>query len=85
MVRPAAKVLGFEPGAQARIVDLRMALPEVRGEPALDLQVVQLQLNNRGSLGEIATNVGGTDMQSDDTAALGLCSDDHIYLLFSVG
>src|SRR6185437_11791966 len=42
----AVEVLLREPGAEARIANLRRAVPEVRCEPALDLQMVELELDD---------------------------------------
>ncbi len=35
-------VFGFKPCTQARIVDFRLALPEIWRQPALDPEVIQL-------------------------------------------
>jgi len=79
------KVLGFKPGAETRIVDIRLVVPEAGVEPALNLQMIELQLDNRDSLGKIAPNVGYTHMQPREAAPLASRFDHHTYLLFNVG
>jgi hypothetical protein len=78
------EILGFQPGAEPGIVNLRLVLPKVRLQPALNLEMIQVQLDDRNVLGKITPDIGSTDVQSRDTTALALCFDHHICLLFNV-
>jgi hypothetical protein len=71
---------GFQPSAEARIEDLRLALPKTRLQPTLYLKMIQLQLNAGDLLGKIATDVVRAHMESGDSAAFALCLDHHINL-----
>ncbi len=84
-ITSSVKVLGFKPGAEAGIVDIRLVAPEAGVKPALDLKMIELQLYDRDSLGKITPNVGYTHMQPGEAAPLALCFDHHTYLLFNVG
>lgn len=53
----AVHVLGFKPGAQTRVINLRLTLPEVGGQSTLDPKVIQLKFNCRDIFGEIATDI----------------------------
>jgi hypothetical protein len=77
-------VPGFKPGAQPWVEDLRLALPEIRLQPALNLEMIQLQLDARNVFGEIAADIVHAHMKPCDSASLALCLDDHTYLLFNV-
>jgi len=44
-IAAAVHVLGFEPCAQPWIEDLRLALPEIGSQSALDPKMIQLQLD----------------------------------------
>lgn len=79
------KIFRFQPGAQPWIVDLRFPSPEIRVQPTLNLQMVELQLDYLNMLGKIATDVGHPDQQSGDTSALGMCFDYHDDLLENEG
>jgi len=81
-VRLGVHVFGLEPGAETRIVDLRMAVPEAGVEAALNLQVVQLQLNDGDAFGKIAADIVHADMEASDFVAFALCFDDHRCLQF---
>jgi hypothetical protein len=63
-------------------VNLRLIAPEAGLEAALNLEMIQLQFDDRGVLGKIAARVGGANVQSGDTATLGLCLDYHAGLPF---
>jgi hypothetical protein len=54
-------VFGFEPSTQARIVDLRLALPEIWRQPTLDPEMIQLQFDRGDILGEISPYIVCTD------------------------
>jgi hypothetical protein len=46
--------------------------------------MIQLQLDNRNVPWKITPDIGGTDVQSREAAALALCFDHHICLSFNV-
>src|SRR5579863_540642 len=75
--RFATQMLRLQPCAEARIVNLRFALPEGRSEIALNLQVVQLQLDKLHFARKVAFGIAGADVQSSDTATFALNLDDH--------
>ncbi len=62
-------------------MNLRLSLPEIRLQPALNLQVIELQLYDGNILGKIAPYVSRTNVQSGDTMSLGLSFHHHTYLL----
>lgn len=76
---------GFEPGAKSGVEDLRVSLPEFWIQSALDLQMIQLQLDNRNVLRKITARVTGSNIQAGDAASLALRFDDHTYLLHNAG
>jgi hypothetical protein len=76
-VASAMHVTGFQPGAQPRIEDVRMSVPELRRQAASNPQVVQLQVNEWGSFGKIATNVVDSNMQARNAATFTLRSNHH--------
>ena len=49
--------LEVEPFAKPGIVNLRFSAPELRRQAALNLQMIQLQLNNANSLGKISAHI----------------------------
>ena len=51
------KVLRFQPGAKSRVADFRLVLPKVRAETALNLEMIELELDHRGAFGEIPSYV----------------------------
>ena len=81
----AVQMFRFQPCAEAGIVDIRLALPKIRAQPTLDLQMIQLQLDDGGAPGKIAPDVGSADMQSRCTATFRLCFNYHTDLLFDSG
>jgi hypothetical protein len=50
-------VLCFKPRTQPRVIDFRLALPEIRGQSALDPEMIQLQLDRGDFLGEISPHI----------------------------
>jgi hypothetical protein len=42
----SVEVLGFEPSAQPGIVDIRLVIPEAGVKPALNLKMIELQLDD---------------------------------------
>lgn len=71
-------------------MNFRLSLPEIRLQPALNLQMIELQLDDRNVLGEIAPNVGRTNVQTCDAMSFGMSFHYHINLLsnadeFSLG
>jgi len=84
-IRSSMQVLGFEPGAEPRIVNLRLALPEIGREAALNLQMTKLQLDDWNTVGKIAPDVISADMETRNSDSLALCLDHHRYLLSLAG
>jgi len=76
---------GFQPGTEPGVEDLRVALPEFGVQSALDLEMIQLQLDDRNMLGEIPADVPCANVQTGDSACLALRFDHHTYLLLNVG
>jgi hypothetical protein len=76
---------GFQPCAEAGIEDLRLPLPEVWLKSALDLEMIQLQLNDGQMFGKIAPDIVCAYMQSGNSTSLALCLDDHTYLPINAG
>jgi hypothetical protein len=70
-------VLGFKPRAQSGIEDLRLILPEIRRQIALDLQMIQLQFNEGYTAREITLNVARANVQSCNSTTLALRFDYH--------
>src|SRR5580698_8933007 len=83
-IGPGVEVLRLQPCAQPGIVNLRTVLPESWTQPALNVQVIELELNHAHILGKIAKNVGCAHVQPGNSAAIALCFDDHARLLFSI-
>jgi hypothetical protein len=75
------EILGLQPGAEPGIVNFWFILPKTRLQPALNLEMTQLQLDDGYVLGEIAPHIGTANVQSGYPAALGLCFDYHRSLL----
>jgi len=72
-----SQVFRFQPRAQPRVVDLGFAIPEIRLQTALDMQVIELKLNNRNVLGKIAANVRRAHMKSSEAPTLTVCFYNH--------
>jgi hypothetical protein len=71
-------------------VNFRLPLPEIRLQTTLNLQMIELELDDRNVLGKIAPYVGFTNVQSCDAMSLGMSFHYHTYLLsnaddFSLG
>lgn len=71
-------MFGFEPRTQARIVDFRLALPEIWRQSALDPEMIQLQFDGGHILRKIPPYIICTDEQSGESLAFTLRFDDHI-------
>lgn len=71
------EMFGLEPCAQTWIVDLRLALPEVGCEVALNLQMVQLKFNELNAAWEVALDIVNADIQTCNASTLTLCLDYH--------
>jgi len=78
-------VLGLQPRAQPGIVNLRLVLPETGLQSALNLEMIQLQLDARNLFREITPNVPGANVEPGDSASLALRFDHHTHLPFNVG
>jgi len=55
-----------------------LILPEIRRKIALDLQMIQLQLNEGDASRKIALNVTAAHVQAGNSAAFALCFDYHM-------
>jgi hypothetical protein len=71
------QVLRLQPGAQPRIVNVRLTLPEIGLQSALNAEMPQLQFNVLRTLREIPAHVVRTNMQSSKTVTLALRFDHH--------
>lgn len=60
-----------------------MALPKVGCEIALNMQMVQVQLDDRNTFRKIAPDVIDSNVQSGNSAALALRCNHHRYLPFN--
>jgi len=70
-------VFGLEPGAEAWVADLGMTIPEAGVEAALDLEVVELELNDGDVFGKVAADIVDADMEACDFMAFALRFNDH--------
>ena len=59
----AVKMFRLQPRAETGVVDFRIVSPEIGTKAALNLQVIQLQLDHRNMPWKIAPDIGETDMQ----------------------
>jgi hypothetical protein len=84
-IGPGMKILRLQPRAQAGIVNFGLVPPETGAQSALNLQMIELQLDDQNVSRKIAANIGSTDVESSETATLGLCFYHHTSLLFSAG
>jgi hypothetical protein len=75
----------LEPRTETGIVNFRLVLPESRIETAVNLKMIQEQLDDRHIFGEIAPDIVCAHMKSGDFEALALRFDDHTYLTFIAG
>ena len=62
-------------------MNFRLSLPEIRLQPTLNLQMIELELDDRNVLGKKAPYVGYTNMQSCDAMTFGMSFHHHTYLL----
>jgi hypothetical protein len=74
-------MLGFQPCAEAGIVNLRLVPPKVRLQPTLNLEMVQMQLDDRNVAWEITADIGYANVQSSQPVTPGMCFDNHRNLL----
>jgi hypothetical protein len=70
-------VPGFQPGTKPGIENLRRILPEIGLQAALNLEVIQQQLDARNVLGKIAPHIVCAHMKPNNSASLALCFDHH--------
>jgi hypothetical protein len=78
-------VFGLKPRAQPGIEDFRLALPEVGIQSALDIDMIELQLDGGGVFLKVAPHVGFANVKPGNSAAFGVSFDNHRHLLFNVG
>jgi len=87
--RPAIEngeqVFGFQPGAQAGIVNISVAVPEIGRKRALDLQVIEVQFDLRNVLWKMALDVARADMKTGHAPGLPLCFHYHNHPFEQVG
>jgi hypothetical protein len=76
----ALQLFQFEPVTQPWIVNLRLALPEMRLQSALDSQVVQFQIDAFDVLGKIAADIIDSNIESGDAMSRPLRFNHHTYL-----
>jgi hypothetical protein len=67
-IRSTVQVSRLQPSAQPGIVNLRLVLPKAGRQPALDLQMIQLQLDKTTLFRKIPPDIGCTNVQPGDTA-----------------
>ncbi len=80
------EMFGLQPCAKAGIENLWLTLPEVGIKSALNLEVIELQLDCGDGLREIAPDIAFAYVESGDTTAFGVCFHNHWgYLLFNFG
>jgi hypothetical protein len=73
------EVFGIQPGAQAGIVNVGVAVPEIRGQGALDLEVIEMQFNERNVPREMALHVARAYVEAGDAAGFPLCFHNHTH------
>ena len=71
--------LEIQPLAQPGIVDFRLALPELRGQVALDIQMIQLQFDDIDVLRKVAPYILRTDLQTGHFMSLASRSNQHLF------
>ena len=75
--RGASSDLELKPLAQARIVDLRVALPEVERQRALNVKIVELKFDGGRTLTEVAPGVRVADIQPGTGRSFSICLHKH--------
>jgi hypothetical protein len=70
-------LLRFQPEAQSWIVNLRVVMPEIWSQPALDAQMIELELNLRDAPGKIAAHVAGANIEARNPMTYELRCDNH--------
>lgn len=73
-------VPGFKPRTEPGIEDVRLAMPEIRFQPAFNLQMIQLQLDARNVLGKVTADIVRAHMQSGVAQSPALRFDNHTHL-----
>ena len=76
-VRLGVHVFGLEPGTEAGVADLGMTVPEAGVEAALDLEMVELELDDSDVFGKVAADIVDADMEGRDFVAFALRFNDH--------
>ena len=84
-IQLSVHVLGFKPGAQPRVMDLWLSLPEIGCQATLNLQMIQLQLDLRDMFWEIATDIVSTHVIPVTPRDLLCVFTTMTYLLFNDG
>jgi hypothetical protein len=56
------EILRLQPRTEPGIVNLRLVLPKVWLQPTLNLEMIQMQLDDRNVPGEISPDIGSADV-----------------------
>jgi hypothetical protein len=70
-------LLRFQPEAQSWIVNLRLVIPEIWSQSALDEQMIELKLNLRGAPGKVAAYVARANVEAGYAMTNALWCDNH--------
>jgi hypothetical protein len=79
------QMFGLKPGAQPGIEDFRLALPKVRIQSALYVEMIELEFDGRNMFLKIAPHIGFANVKPSNSAAFRVCLYNHRYLLFNFG
>lgn len=77
--------LEIQPLAQPRIVDLCLALPELRCQIALNIKMIQLQLDDIDVFREVAPHILCTYLQAGHFTSLALRLNQHLLPPYGAG
>ena len=78
-------LFGFKPRAEAWVVDFWLTVPEIGFEAALNLEMVEKQLDDGNALWEIAPDIVHAHVEGGDSMSFALSFDYHIGLPFYGG
>lgn len=79
------QVFGFQPGAQTGVMNICVAFPEIGRQCALDLQVIEVQLDLGNVSREVALHVASAHMKAGHASGLPLCFHYHSHPFEQVG
>jgi hypothetical protein len=66
-----------QPFAESGIVNLWMSVPKLRGQTALNTQMIQLKLDHAYAFGKVAASISSADEQARNFTSLALCFHQH--------